>query len=355
MVLAITGSAAQAGLLLGISTGTYLLVGLIAGALVDRWNRKRTMVWCEVGRAALTATVPIALLWNAVTLPQLYAVAVATGVLTVLFQTANSTALPNIVRQEQLPAALGATHAASSALGIVGAAIAGAAYALGRAVPFAFNAISFVVSALALRSIRAEFQEDDARPQAASARQLVAEIRQGLAWVWGQPVVRLLTVVEAADGLRYGAGYLIIIELARHVGADSLQVGLVFPAPRSAAWSEGSPRAVSRPASDWGVWRSPCSGSKRSRSRSTLSRRPGGGWRVSPSWKASSRQEQVFQDAKSAYLVDLDSQPDPATSFARWVGQVLDRHNRLTPERRAQVAKALGGSRRVGTGSLAAS
>lgn len=53
-------------------------------------------------------------------------------------------------------------------------------------------------------------------------------------------------------------------------------------------------------------------------------------------------QAQVFQDAKSAYLVDLDSQADPATSFARWVGDVLDRHNRLTSERRAQVATTLG-------------
>ncbi len=61
-------------------------------------------------------------------------------------------------------------------------------------------------------------------------------------------------------------------------------------------------------------------------------------------------QEQVFQDAKSAYLVDLDSQPDPATSFARWVGQVLDRHNRLTPERRAQVAKTLGEEPKGGSG-----
>lgn len=61
-------------------------------------------------------------------------------------------------------------------------------------------------------------------------------------------------------------------------------------------------------------------------------------------------QEQVFQDAKSAYLVDLDSQPDPATSFARWIGQVLDRHNRLTPERRAQDAKTLGEEPKGGKG-----
>jgi hypothetical protein len=171
------------------------------------------LVWCELGRAALTATVPIALLADALTMLQLTVVAVGTGVLTVLFQTANSTALPNIVRQDQLPDALGVTHAAGSGLGIVGSAIAGAAYGLGRAVPFAVNAVSFLVSALTLQRIRAEFQEDRgaARP---SVRELLRDIRQGLAWVWGRPVLRLLTVVEAADGMRYGAGYLIIIELA---------------------------------------------------------------------------------------------------------------------------------------------
>ncbi len=61
-------------------------------------------------------------------------------------------------------------------------------------------------------------------------------------------------------------------------------------------------------------------------------------------------QEQVFRAAKSAYLVDLDSQPDPATSFARWVGQVLDRHNRLTPERRAQAARTVGEEPKGGNG-----
>lgn len=61
-------------------------------------------------------------------------------------------------------------------------------------------------------------------------------------------------------------------------------------------------------------------------------------------------QEQTWLDAKSAYLVDLDSQADPATAFARWVGEVLDRHNRLTSERRAQVAKTLGEEQKDGSG-----
>jgi len=115
VVLAITRSATQAGLILGISTATYLLVGLVAGALVDRWDRRRTMIWCEIGRAGVTASIPIAFTQDAVTLPQLYLVAILTGVLGVLFQTANSTALPHVVTPGQLPHALGATQAASSA------------------------------------------------------------------------------------------------------------------------------------------------------------------------------------------------------------------------------------------------
>jgi len=54
---------------------------------------------------------------------------------------------------------------------------------------------------------------------------------------------------------------------------------------------------------------------------------------------------------KSAYLVDLDSQADPAASFARWVGEVLDRHNRLTSERRGPGRHNAGGEQKDGSGS----
>jgi predicted MFS family arabinose efflux permease len=145
----------------------------------------------------------------------------------VLFQTANSTAMPHVVGQGQLPAALGITHAASSAVGIAGSALAGAAYAVGKSVPFLVNVISFLVSAATLRAIRTQFQEPH-RESVRGAGELLSEIREGLVWVWRQPLIRLLTLVEAADGLRYGAGYLLIIELARNVGADALQIGLVF-------------------------------------------------------------------------------------------------------------------------------
>lgn len=225
IVLSLTGSTMQAGTILGISTATYLIAGLAAGAFADRWDRKRTMIWCELGRATLTVTVPIALVCHIITMPQLYTVAILTGILTVLFQTANSSALPHIVPAEQLPDALGAMQATGSATGIVGSAVAGATYAVDRAIPFAFNVFSFLISALTLRAIRSDFQE---RQPNSSRPRLVHEIREGLGWIWRQPVVRLLTIVEAADGIRFGAGYLLIIQLARHAGANPTRVGLVF-------------------------------------------------------------------------------------------------------------------------------
>ncbi|MEU5313560.1 MFS transporter [Streptomyces sp. NPDC021562] len=226
IVLALTGSPTQAGLVLGLGTFSFLTFGLVAGALVDRWDRKTTMIWCELGRAALTGGVAVALWLNTPTLPQLYATAVLTGILTTLFRVANTAALPNVVGPRQLSAALGYSQSVAGAVGVFGASLAGVLYAAGRTVPFAVNAASFAVSAVSLCLMRARFQVD--RQDVRTTFRLTTEIREGLGWLWRQPVVRFLTLVSAADKLRYGAGYLLIITLARQVGASPLWIGVVF-------------------------------------------------------------------------------------------------------------------------------
>jgi MFS family permease len=225
IVLAITGSATQAGLVLGLHAFSYLLFGIVAGTLVDLWDRKRTMIWCEVGRAALTGSVALALWAHRIGMPQLYVVSVITGMLTTLFQTANTAALPNVVPPAQLPTALGATQSAVNSIRVFGAPLAGFVYAVGRAVPFLMNAVSFLVSGLTLRFIRARFQEEKREEERTS---FAGEIRDGLVWVWKQPIIRFLAFIQAADNLRYGAGYLLIILLARRVGAGPVEIGLVF-------------------------------------------------------------------------------------------------------------------------------
>ena len=227
LVVALTGSPTQAGLLLGLQTVVYLVFGLVAGALVDRWNRRTTMIWCEIGRGSLTATVPVAAMCGVLGMPQLYAVALLNGVLSTLFGAANGSALPNIVPARDLAAALGTVGAFSSGLRIVGSAVAGVAYAAGRMLPFAVNAVSFLASAASLRAIRTDFQQVSPA-ESGSPRTLVTDIGRGLAWLWHRPVIRTLALLDAADSLRFGAGYLLIVMLAQGLHASPTQTALVF-------------------------------------------------------------------------------------------------------------------------------
>ena len=68
LVLALTGSVVQAGIAVSVSTIAVLVVSPIAGALVDRWDRKRTMLVCDAGRMILTLTIPLAFWFHALTI-----------------------------------------------------------------------------------------------------------------------------------------------------------------------------------------------------------------------------------------------------------------------------------------------
>lgn len=224
VVLALTGSAGQAGVVLGLQTAAFLLFGLVAGALADRVDRRRLMIGCDAGRAAVTGAVAVALATGHLLAPELYPAAALLGVLTTAFDTASTAALPAVVGAAELPAALGASQSASNTVRMAGATLGGALYALGRAVPFAVNALSFVVSAVLLRLLRTRFRPVRTGPRSSP----LADIRDGIGWLWRQPVLRVLAVAGAADNLRYGAGYLVIVVLARRLGASAVQIGLIF-------------------------------------------------------------------------------------------------------------------------------
>src|SRR5438270_8067161 len=74
LILAVTSSPAQAGLIAAIRTLPYILFGLPAGALIDRWNRKQVMILCDTGRALALASIPLAFALGVLTALQLYLV-----------------------------------------------------------------------------------------------------------------------------------------------------------------------------------------------------------------------------------------------------------------------------------------
>jgi MFS family permease len=229
LVLAISRSATAAGIVLSLGNLSWLVFGLMAGALADRWNRKMTMIVSDICRALLMISVPVAMWLHRLTVAQLCVVAVVSGLFATLFNSADAAALPNVVTPQRLPAALGYFESATNTVRIAGSMVAGALYLLGRAIPFIADSVSYACSATSLCFTRARFEQPrDAGNGTNEHSSLLGDIRAGIGWLCRQRLVRFLVLISAADSVRYGAGYLIIITLAQRLGASPVEIGFVF-------------------------------------------------------------------------------------------------------------------------------
>jgi MFS family permease len=226
LVLALTGSAVQAGIAVGLSAIATIVVSPLAGALVDRWDSKTTMLLCDAGRMLLVFTLPLAFWFHVLTMPQIYIVVTIAGALATIFSVANTAALPNVVTQDQLPAALAQSQAAFTGVRVFGSLIGGVLYSIGRILPFLVNGISFGASVLSLGIIRGSFQSSKEAPR----QTLYAAIVEGFSWLWRQPLLRFLTIINGVDSLRYGAGFLVILIIARDLHTTPGGIGAIFTA-----------------------------------------------------------------------------------------------------------------------------
>ena len=125
LVLALTNSPAQAGLLTALQRAPYLLFSLPVGALIDRWNRKRIMLLADALRCLVYALVPAALFFAHLTLPLLAVVAVLSGAAYVFFDIADGSSFPRIVTPAQLPNASALMEGTLSAADLLGPGIGG--------------------------------------------------------------------------------------------------------------------------------------------------------------------------------------------------------------------------------------
>jgi MFS family permease len=223
LVLAITGSAATSGLVLGTIAAAQLLAGLPAGALVDRWNRKKVMLGCEAAQAVAAASLVAALWWDVATPAQLVAVAAVFGCCAALFEPAEDASLPNIVPGEQLPAAVAMNSARGNLGHLSGTAAGGFLFAVGRFVPFVADMIAHLAALLAIAFVRLPPRQDRTQPR----ERLDREIAAGLGWVWRQRHIRVTALCAVVLNLFFSAFYLVIIVLARTRGVPAGQIGVM--------------------------------------------------------------------------------------------------------------------------------
>ena len=225
LILAITDSVAAAGIASALRSVPYLIFSLPVGALIDRWNRKRVMIVCDVGRAIAALSIPVALWLDALTIGQIYVVAFVEGSLFVFFNIAEVAALPRVVPVHQLPEAAAQNEAAFAAAHIAGPSLGTFIYqSIGRSAIFLFDAVSYVVSAVSLLLIKTEFRA--AKPE--EKHDLAREIMDGLRWLWGKPLIRYMAFLTGGMNLVGAATPLILIVLAKDMGASDVDIGLVF-------------------------------------------------------------------------------------------------------------------------------
>jgi MFS family permease len=230
-VLAVTllhATPLEMGVLAALETAAFLLIGLPAGAWVDRWRRKRVLVVNDLVRMVALASLPIAWALDALSLWQLFLVAAITGTATVFFDIAYQSYLPALVAADQIVDGNGKLESSRAVAQVAGPGVTGVLLkVLGAPVLIAFDAVSFLVSALFIGRIR----HVDTVPDRAARRPLRTEIAEGLGFVVRHPLLR--RIVACTGTANFGSamsGALLVLYSLRVLGLSESALGIVFAA-----------------------------------------------------------------------------------------------------------------------------
>src|SRR5215212_8979845 len=195
LVLALTGSGLAMGIVTAINTVADFVFGTIAGAVADRGDRKRMMFLSDLGRAILTALIPLSVLFGGPTMAVVLIVSGPMAILRGFFRAGYLAAMPNLVGRSQLARGNGILETAFSASFIVGPALAGFLVTLiGPGETLALDAASYAISSVGLVLIRRDLKAPADRPPS----RIVDDIREGIVYVARHPLLRAVILLFAS-------------------------------------------------------------------------------------------------------------------------------------------------------------
>jgi MFS family permease len=225
LVLSLTQSPAKAGLVGFANWLPAVLVGLPAGALVDRWNRRRVMIVCDAGRALAVASLVGTLAAGIAGYPQIVAVAFLERSFASLFDPAETAAIRNLVRPGQLSTAIARNESREYGAFLLGPPLGGALFGVGRLLPFLADAVSYAASLVTLLLIRGEFRVE----KPAERSHLAQDIRVGIAHMWAQPFLRMSAFFSGGSNfVTNGVGLAAIILAKQRLHSSPAAIGLML-------------------------------------------------------------------------------------------------------------------------------
>jgi MFS family permease len=224
-VLMLGASAGDMGWLLAVEAAPVLVLGMFAGVWVDRLPRRRLLIGADLGRAALLASIPLLAYLGGLRIEHLYAVALATGALSVLFDVAYRSFVPELVGSENVLEANSRLASVEAVAEITTPGLTGAlVQVIAPPAAILLDAMSFVGSAVSVSAIR-----HTAPPVQSVDKhgQVFSEIADGLRLVRGSRLLTILAVWEAVRnffGMFIGALY--VLFGLHELGLSPLLVGL---------------------------------------------------------------------------------------------------------------------------------
>jgi len=230
-VLAVTllhAVAWQMGILNAASTAAFLIVGLPAGAWVDRWLKRRVMITADIVRTLALAAIPILWYTHLLQIWQLIIVVAIVGVASVFFDVGYQSYIPLLVKPEQVGPANSTLEATSQVSRIGGPAIAGALLTIISAPGLiVIDSLSYIVSFVSLSRIR----DTEVAADPELRRPLHQEIAEGVRFVAGQPLIRSVAGTTATSNFFSTLGMTLFpIFALRTLDIGSLGLGITLSA-----------------------------------------------------------------------------------------------------------------------------
>ncbi|MEX1193472.1 MAG: MFS transporter [Dehalococcoidia bacterium] len=226
-VLVLDASAIEVGLLVAADIVPGLAFGFLAGVWVDRFNRRPIMIAADVGRALLLGTVPLAYVFDSLTIGQLYVVAVGTGSLTIFADVAYFAYVPSLLAKDELLEGNSKVAATNAVAEVGGFGAAGwLVQALTGPGAIALDAVSFLVSSVFTLGIRKP-EVPAERPEAPP--KLWHEVTEGVRTIVRYPVLRVLAASDVAVALSFGVfGAVYMLLVTKDLGFQPGVLGMFF-------------------------------------------------------------------------------------------------------------------------------
>ncbi|NGJ24056.1 MFS transporter [Staphylococcus aureus] len=229
MILKLTGSAFQVGIVSALSFIPYAILGLPAGALIDRLNKKTIMKCADIIRLISYLSIPVLSFYNMLSIFQIYVVAIISGIGLVFHSISEVSIIPSIVKEEDLASANSYIYATQNVSEFLGPIIGGLLYTyMGYSILIFIDSMTFLLSFFSLILIKIE-TKSIFNQEKLSGKNFLSDVKVGFDYLLSNSTIRVMAVVVSLSNLIISPYYIYIVMFVKEdMDQSSQALGLVL-------------------------------------------------------------------------------------------------------------------------------